>query len=193
MKYGRPRRSSRTMNGSKRLGCCTQEDPPYVVVDLVVGPVRVQCALVRLAQPPGRPVKTIGLPQPLARSHRAVPCNLLGRWPIHDSMVAREAPPNMPQDRAGVAMNEPGAWLVAMRGFAASAAPEVCRRVVRAIAVPGSVVNGRRGGVTAACDHAWRSLRSAYGRSTPNAGGAGAEPGRVELPDTMAPARRVES
>lgn len=66
-----------TMNRSRRLGSGTQEDPPHVADDLVIGPVRVERTLVRLAQPPRRPVEPLGLPQPLTRGHDAVSRELL--------------------------------------------------------------------------------------------------------------------
>src|SRR5678816_1035373 len=72
------------MNGSKELGSCTQEDPSHVVVDLVVAPVGVDRAFVRLAQAASRPVQARGLPQPLGRGHGAVARDLLGRWPVHE-------------------------------------------------------------------------------------------------------------
>jgi hypothetical protein len=78
------------MNGSKRLGSGTQEDPSHVVGDLGVGPVWMERALVRLAQAPGRPVEPLGLPQPFPWGHGAVPRELLRGRPIHNWRVARE-------------------------------------------------------------------------------------------------------
>src|ERR1700759_1864899 len=80
------------MKGSKTLRCGTQEDPSDVRADLLLGPVRVERALVRLAQAPRRPVEPLGFPQPLAGGHGAVSGELLGGWPIHeheDSTYAR--------------------------------------------------------------------------------------------------------
>jgi hypothetical protein len=60
------------MKGSSWPGSRTQEDLSHVRGDLVVGPCRVQCALLRFAQPPGQPVELLGLPQPFPGRHGTV-------------------------------------------------------------------------------------------------------------------------